>query len=138
VTEKPPPRCKAMLLCERTMVEAGTTKVTLIGLIAAHVMQQFPGRTPLMRTFLYLVDGIGEYDITVEVHDLADDRIIFRAKGRRISFPDRLASRLLFFSIPPLPILHPGRYDVVVLGNGKEIERQQFRALPVKKEGETE
>jgi hypothetical protein len=118
------------------MVEAGTTKVSLIGLIAAHVIQRFPGRTPPMRIFLHLVDGIGEHDITVEVHDLAEDQKIFRAKGRRISFPARLASRLLFFSMPPLPVFHPGKYDVVVLGNGQEIERQQFRALASENEEE--
>jgi hypothetical protein len=39
--------------------------------------------------------------------------------------------------MPALPIAHPGKYDVIVLGNGKEIDRQQFRARTLSGEGET-
>ena len=134
--EIPPPTCKAILLCERTMREAGTAKISLLGLISSHTLAKFPGRTPLMRMFLHLVNGTGIYELVVELHDLAEDRVVFRAKGHRISFPDRLTARIVFFSIPPLLLPHAGRYDVVVFGNGNEIDRQQFSALASQNEGE--
>jgi hypothetical protein len=125
--EKPLPGCKAILLCERTVVESGSGKMSLIGLIGSLSLPAFPARTKPMRLFLHLVAGIGDYDITVQVHDLAEDRVVFKAKALRISFPDRLMPRKLIFSMPGLPITHAGRYDVIVFGNGKEIDRQQIR-----------
>jgi hypothetical protein len=125
---KPPPVCKAILLCEQTTAEEGTGRVSLIGLIRTLTMAAFPGRSNRMKLFLQLVDGIGEYDIRIEVHDLSQDGVIARMWGPTISFPRRPFSHQLSLQLPTLPIPHPGRYDVVVLGNGKEIDRQQFRA----------
>ena len=135
--EKPPPGCKAILLCERIVVDADTRRISVVGLINSCVVAAFPGHTVRMRVFLQLVDGIGDYRITVEVHDLAEDRVVYRARGPKISFPDRLARGQFHFSIPSLPILHPGKYEVIVLGNGKEIDRQQFRAKRSQSQGES-
>jgi hypothetical protein len=126
--DKPLPGCKAILLCERTLTELGTGRISLIGLIGTLSMPAFPTRTKPMKLFLHLVDGIGDYDITVEVHDLAEDRVVLKTRVVRISFADRLMPRKLIFSVPGLPITHAGRYDVIVFGNGKEIDRQQIRA----------
>ena len=134
---KPPPGCKAILLYERTMIEAGTKKVSLLGLIRTLTIADFPGQSERMRIFLQLVEGIGEYDIRVEVHDLAEDRIIFRARAPRVSFPNRLDVRQLSFLIPALPLHHPGKYDVIVFGNGMEIDRQQFHAELLADAGES-
>ena len=127
--EKPLPGCKAILLCERTMIEAGTNKISLIGLIGTIAFESFPGRTKPMKLFLHLVDGIGQYDVSVEVHDLAEDNIVFRSKTARLSFSDRLLSRRPIFSIPGLPVPHAGKYDVIVFADGKEIDRQQVTAI---------
>jgi hypothetical protein len=118
------------------MVEVGTGRTSLLGLIRVETLREFPGRTCPMTVFLHLVDGIGEYATTIEIHDLAEHSIIHRMKGPRIYFPSRPSSHQLSLSVPALPIAHPGRYDVVVLGNGKEIDRQQFRAQLPKNIGE--
>jgi hypothetical protein len=83
-------------------------------------------RTKARHKSLNLVDGIGDYDLSVEFHDLAEDRVTVKSKVAQVSFPERLSPRRLIYSIPGLPIPHPGRYDVIVLGNGREIERQQI------------
>jgi hypothetical protein len=134
--EKPLPGCKAILLCEGTTVEAGTGKVSLIGLIRTLIIAEFPALSERMKLFLQLVDGIGEYGLTIEVHDLAEGRVIARLKGPRISFLSRPATHQLFLTMPALPIPHSGKYDVIVLGNGAEIDRQQFRARIPREEGE--
>lgn len=115
-----------MLLCERTMVEAGSKKLSLIGLIDTISVPVFPTRTREMKLFLHLVDGIGDYDLTVEFNELFEDRVVVKSKVANLSFPERLAPRRLIYSIPGLPIPHPGRYDVIVFANGREIERQQI------------
>ncbi len=108
-----------------------------MGVISAQTMANFPGRTKPMRLFLHLVDGIGEYDISVEIHDLAENRIIARGKGRPIRFRDRLEPVQSVFVLPPLPIPHAGSYYVVVFGNGQEIDRHQFRVTKSAEEGKT-
>ncbi len=133
---KPGPSCKAMLLCERVVLDAGTRQVSLIGLINKQVLTALPGRTLPMKVFLHLVDGIGEYQMFVHVLDLAEDRVIAKAKRRPINFPDRPYAIQYYFGLPPLPIKHAGRYDVIVLGNGSEIERQQIRIEYVEVQGD--
>jgi hypothetical protein len=127
--EKPPPQCKAILLCQQTIVEADTASVSLIGIIHEIAIPGFPGQTRSMEAFLQLVDGIGRYDINVEVHDLREDRIIAKATGPRVDFPNRLATLQLAIPVPSLPIAHQGRYDLIVFANGREIDRQQFTAV---------
>ncbi len=132
---KPPPKCKAILLCESIWREEGTRKVSLMGLINSQTLASFPGRTKPMRLFLHLVDGIGEYDTSVEFHDLAEDRIIARGKGRPIRFHSRLDPVQEFFVLPPLLIPHAGKYDVVVFANGQEV--YQFQLTNPEEEGTT-
>jgi hypothetical protein len=76
-----------------------------------------------------LVEGIGDYEIRVEVHDVAQDEIVFKSGAVRISFADRLMQRRSIFSLPGLPMPHSGKYDVIVFGDGREIDRQQIDAV---------
>jgi len=85
-----------------------------------------PGLTSKMSLFVQLVDGIGRYDITVRIDDLANDRIVARGTGPRVFFPDPLTIRQFTLPITALPIEHPGSYDVIVLADNQEIDRQQF------------
>jgi hypothetical protein len=126
--QKPPPRCKAILLCEQAIIEAGTGNVSVIGIFDRFVVPEIPGRTRAFTVYLHLTDGIGRYDVVVEVHDLQEDKVIGRADGIALRFPERLHRQNVIVLVPPLSIHHPGRYDVVVFVDGQEIDRQQFRA----------
>jgi len=123
---KPPPRCKAILLCDQLIVDAQTGKVSVIGVFDGFVVPTMPGRTRPSNAFLQLTDGIGNYSITVEIHDLLEDRVIARAKLAEIGFASRATKGNLVIPVPPLPIDHVGVYDFVVLADGQEIDRQQF------------
>jgi hypothetical protein len=39
----PPPKCKAILLCEKTIIEAGTQQVSLIGITDTFMVPGLPG-----------------------------------------------------------------------------------------------
>ncbi|MGD0655426.1 MAG: hypothetical protein ABSA16_13875 [Thermoguttaceae bacterium] len=124
----PPPKCKAILLCERTIIDAGTGKVSLIDLFNGFLIPEVPGHTCPFMVFLLLTEGVADhnYQITVEIHDLSDDKIVARATGEDVKWGDRLAQVNLFIPVPPLPIKHPGLYDFVVFANNQEIDRQKF------------
>jgi hypothetical protein len=128
---KPPPRCKAILLCDQAIVEAVTGKVSLIGIFDRFALRKFPGPIRPFTAFLQLTDGIGKYNITIEVHDLREDKVLARAPIVAMEFKDRAAKANLMIPVPPLLLKHAGGYDFVVLADGQEIDRQQFLAHSV-------
>jgi|ERR1043165_2861325 hypothetical protein len=133
---KPPPRCKAILLCEKILVEPRTKRLSLINVFRSLQLTVVPGQTAPMVVYVQLVDGIGRYDITLQIRDLAQDRIIGKGRGLKVFFPDPLSVHEVTLRIPPLPISHSGKYDVIVFANGQEIDRQQFTiVVPENDEG---
>lgn len=128
---KPPPVCKAILLCDTVIRDAFTGKVSLIGLFDGFGMREMPGFTNPVIAFLQLVEGIGKYSLTVEIHDLGRDRVIARAEAATVEFPDRLSRRQVIIPVPPLPMEHEGVYDFVVMADEKEVDRQQFKVVHV-------
>ena len=127
----PPPRCKASLLCEKTIIEAGTGGVSLIGIIGGFVVPQVPGMTRPFTAYLHLTDGIAnhKYEITVEIHDLSNGTIIARATLPKVRWGDRLSRINLLIPVPPLQVQHAGAYDLVVFANQQEIDRQKFGVI---------
>lgn len=129
--KKPPPKCKAFLLCQGTIIEQDTGNVTIINTFSAFYVGQFPGQTGAFLIFIQLTDGIGEYNAEVEIMDLQDDRTIARAVGpARLVFPAKLSRMNVMIPIPPLPVSHNGRYEIRVLANNQLIERQIFEVNP--------
>lgn len=123
---KPPPKCKALLLCDKTIVEAITGKTSIIGVFDRFNVLEFPGRTAPFTVFLQLTDGIGRYDVVIEVHDLQNDQVLGRGSGIGLTWPEKLLKMNLMLPVPPVPITHAGVYDLVVFANGQEIDRQKF------------
>jgi hypothetical protein len=128
---KPPPKCKAILLCDQVIVDALTRKVSIIGTFDSFNTPSFPGMTAQFTAFMQMTDGHGEYRIAIEIHDLQEGTVLGRAEGAPISFPDRTAKLNYFIPVPPLPLAHAGRYDFVVFADGQEIDRQQFEAREI-------
>ncbi len=124
----PPPKCKAILLCERTIIEAGTGKVSLIGLFEKFTLSELPGQIVPFTVYLQLTDGIAQhdYEISVELHDLNNDTIIARASGPKVKWGDRLSRINLFMPVKALRVRHAGAYDFVVFADKQEIDRQRF------------
>jgi hypothetical protein len=128
---KPPPQCKAILLCDHAIVEAITGKISIIGIFDNWALRGFPHPTRPFMAFLQLTDGIGNYAVSVDVHDLQGDVIIAQARLPQVHFADRRRKVNLMIPIPPLILHHVGRYDFVVLADGQEIDRQQFQAVQI-------
>ncbi len=137
----PPPKCKAILLCDQTIIEAGTGKISVIGIFERFAIPQTPGVIRPFTVYLHLTDGIAdhEYEISVELHDLKNDTVIARATGARIRWGERLSRVNLLIPVSPLRVEHAGVYDFVVLANEQEIDRQQFEVvIPAKPEADEE
>lgn len=132
--QKPPPKCKAFLLCQGTIIEQNSGNVTIINTFSAFAVQQFPGQIGPFLIFIQLTNGIGEYDAEVEIVDLQDDRTIARAVGpAKLKFPSKLSRMNVMIPMPPLHLMHGGSYEIRVLADRQLIEQQVFDAMEVKK-----
>ena len=125
---KPPPQCLALLLCQRTFQDSSTGAFTLFDLIHTLKVSAFPGRSPPFEIFVELYDGIGAYDLTIEVHDRSDGATIARATLTDLDFIERLAKMDLSMPVQSVGLPRAGRYDVIALVRGQELARQYFIA----------
>lgn len=123
---KPLPRCKAILLCDQVIIDAITRKNSLIGIFETFFVPHFPGNSSTFTAFLQLVDGIGKYDLHIEIHDLQQNSVIARMGPFPIEFPERVNKAVFMFTILPFPLPHAGSYDFVVTADGEDIDRQKF------------
>lgn len=120
------PKCKAILLCDKTIIEAATGKISLIGTFTHFALKEIPGRTRTVEAFCQFTDAEGRYDLVVEIHNLQNGTVIARATGPAIEIPNRLMRANVIIPIPSLSVGNSGAYDFVIFANGSEIDRQQF------------
>jgi len=122
----PPPQCKAILLCQRAIIEAGTGKISLIDL-ATNFTIEAPSIEPFV-VFLQLIEGFPghEYEITVEMHDLLEGSMMGGAIEKKLRWKKRLQHINLLIPMRLRSINHSGQYDLVINANGEEIGRQKF------------
>jgi hypothetical protein len=127
----PPPKCKAILLCERVIIEQETHQVSLIGLFDEMEVVAVPGELQAFNIYMLLTDGITghPYDTFLEIRDLQADVVVVRAAGSTIQWNDRLETRDLFFEIPPQPIERVGMFEAVVFADHQEIDRHRFKVF---------
>src|SRR5690348_700706 len=122
---KPPPKCKAILLCERTIIEEKTGIPSIIGAFDRFFVGSLPSTTGRFSVFLQLIDGLGEYRVTIQIRDLAEGEPIVQSPPRSVQIA-KLELSTVIIECPPLEVTHPGAYDLVVLADDQEIDKQQF------------
>lgn len=125
---RPLPHCKAMLLCEKVSESRINRALTLHSLIDVFQLSGFPNYSGPFAVFLQLYDGIGQYHLTLEISDLADDTSVSRTWLAELEFPERLAKIDVVVPIESVHLPRPGRYELVVLADSQELSRQYFRA----------
>jgi hypothetical protein len=125
----PPPKCKAILLCERSIIEAGTEQISLIGLIDDMVVDSFPGVTGEFKLFLSLINGSAghPYQVSIEIQDLRSGATVARSTGPMLQWEDRLAKYNVFIAVDAMDVAHEGSYEIIVFADQQEVDRQRFR-----------
>jgi hypothetical protein len=126
--KKPPPRCKAILLCEHVRQESATGNVSILGVFDRFRVNTFPETAKAFTVFLQLVEGIGRCRLTMEIHDLREDEILARMTTPGIKFQKRLGKLNVAIPVSGLALPHAGYFDLVVFVDGQEVDRQKFSA----------
>jgi len=127
-SRKPPPACKAILLCDAVLTDPFTGKGSVIGILSQFTLPEFPGDTPPFFVYLQLTDGIGSYTLSIEIRDRADDEALFKGVLLKVEFAERGVKNNVVIPMPPLPLPHPGAYDLIMFADAQELDRQQFEA----------
>ncbi len=125
--QKIPPKSKAMLICDQVIIERDTNKISVISSYnSVPVWRESPETKPFC-VFLKLTEGNPTCDITMEMHDLREDRVISRLGPQTVQFADRLEAVEVVGSWPAVPIEHDGAYDIVAFADSQEIDRHRLQ-----------
>lgn len=123
-THKPLPQCKAFLICEEFGFDEITGKFDLYGLVNSLSYAEFPAGAPPLVVYLQLYDGIGGYELNVELRNLADDSTVTAEIFSQLEFPERLVKMELVLPIESIGLPRPGRYEIAILFDGRELATQ--------------
>ncbi|MGH7135009.1 MAG: DUF6941 family protein [Pirellulales bacterium] len=124
MTHKPLPQCKAFLICEGVGINNSTGQFNLYNLVNSLTFVQFPAAARPLVAFLQLYDGIGRYEVSVELRDLADESSVAAGIFGHLDFPERLVKMELAVPIDSMRLPHLGRYEIAVLLDGQELATQ--------------
>ncbi|HVA49986.1 MAG TPA: hypothetical protein VNH11_26710 [Pirellulales bacterium] len=126
--QKPLPQCKAVLLCENVVEDEITGQFSLNKLIDVVRFSTFPGVSLPFALFLQLYDGIGRYQLAIELRDLADGTRVAVAMFSSLDFIERLANMDVVLPVDSLRLPRAGRYQFAVLLDGEELATQHLDA----------
>jgi hypothetical protein len=125
---RPHPSLNAMLLCDHTIREAGTGKVSLIGVFENISAARFPVVHRALSVYAKLGDAEGEYAIRLELLRLDDGHVV--AQGAlRAAFADRMTPGEIIFALENLGLDRPGRYEFRLYADDRFVAAKSFTVV---------
>jgi len=117
-----------MLICDNSIREEGTGKVSLIGIFAGIVASKFPMVHPSLCVYVNLGDAQGKYPLRLELIRAADMRTIGRGDGA-LEVHDLRKPAEIVFELKGLVFESPGRYEFVLYANDRFVGKKSFDVL---------
>jgi hypothetical protein len=115
--EPPQPTVTAMLVCERIIAEAGSSRKSLIGIYDSVGMLTFPAVIPQLAIYVRLADAVGVYQFKLRIVNLKDEALLSEVPVQG-DVKDPLRPADLVFNLLGLPIPEPGKYEFQLYANG--------------------
>lgn len=112
------------MICEGVGVDALTGRFHLYGVVNSLDFAEFPADAPPLLVFLQLYDGIGRYELRVELRNLADDTHVTAEISSELDFPERLIKMELVLPIDSMRLPSAGRYEIAIMLDGDELATQ--------------
>jgi hypothetical protein len=125
---RPHPSLNAMLLCDQTIREHGTGKISLIGVFENITSVHFPVVHRALAVYAKLADAEGDYTIRLELVRLDDGQVVTGGK-LQASFPDRISPGELVFALEDLGLERPGRYEFRLYANERFVAGKSFTVM---------
>jgi hypothetical protein len=126
--QRPHPSLNAMLLCDHTIREQGTGKVSLIGIFESISAARFPVVHRALSVYAKLGDAEGEYVIRLELVRLDDNHVVAQGSLRAV-FADRMTPSELIFALENLGLERAGRYEFRLFADDRFVAGKSFTVL---------
>jgi hypothetical protein len=117
-----------MLVCDTTIRDAETGKVSLIGIFERIWAGAFPATHGSLSVYAKIEDAEGDYAFRLELVHLGTLRVAGRVETPPMRIPSRLESQELIFRLDSLVLPAPGRYEFRLLANGHFVGHKAFEA----------
>ncbi len=115
----PLPSLQAILICDMVIKEAGTNKHSAIGIFTDVFTTKFPLVLNPLAVYASIGDAIGVYDLSIELVELAADRVIARVHGIKLQAKEKLASHDFGVRLVNTIFPRPGKYEFRLLADGR-------------------
>lgn len=125
----PPPTVLGLVLCDLTIVEQGTTKVSLVGMFTKLTVKAIPSRPRTFFVFAALTDGSGNATITLTITRLDTDKEVFARDLTEVHFPDKLEEVELLVQMEDWSFPAPGWYEFTLLVDGEWVARRRLEVI---------
>jgi hypothetical protein len=134
----PHPTFNAMLICDNSIREEGSGKVSLIGIFANILAVKFPTVHPALCVYVNLGDAEGKYRLRLELVRAGDDMQTIGRGEHDVEARDRMKPAEIVFQLVGLAFDRPGRYEFVLYANDRMVGRKSFDVLKLDRpQGET-
>jgi hypothetical protein len=130
----PKPVLHAVLICDYTVRDGETGKVSVIGIFDRINTPDFPTLHPGLFVYVNMADAMGDYKIGLEL--LRTDSLKRLGSGEQVlTYTNPLAGAELIFDLRNLIFEEPGKYEFRVYANGEHIGGKPFTVVHVKAGG---
>jgi hypothetical protein len=116
----PPPECKAVLLCERVLVDPFTGLYSVINIFDNIIIYNDHAVVSPYRLYVELTGGSGQYLIAVEIQELEESMLLGKEE-RAITLTDRSEKWIGVFEVPAFEVWADGSYEIVVFADGEPV-----------------
>lgn len=135
----PHPVLHAMLICDYTIRDAATGKVSVIGIFETIQATDLPVLHPALNVYVNMGDVEGDYRLALELARVEDDVVLGRGE-MPLAFADRMRPTEVIFDFRNLVFERPGRHEFRLSANGRFVGAKLFdvvRAAAPPAEGAT-
>ncbi len=126
----PTPSLTAMLVCDTTLRDAETGKVSLIGIFERIWAGAFPATHGSLSVYAKIADAEGEYAFRLELRHLRTLQVAGQVETPPMQIKDRLESQELIFRVDNLVLPAPGRYEFRLFANAHFVGQKTFEVSP--------
>jgi hypothetical protein len=116
----PPPGCKAVLLCERVLVDPFTGLYSAVNIFDNIIIYDDHAMVGPYRLYVELTGGSGQFLIAVQIQELEVSMLLGKEE-RAVTLTDRSEKWLGVFEVPAFEVRADGSYEIVVFADGEPV-----------------
>jgi len=126
-----PPLLLALVLCDSTIREVGSGKISLIGTFNSLFAHHFPCVHPTLSVYAALSDGRGMVPCQLRMTCLETGAKVFGVNGQ-VDFKDPTSVAELCFQFNQMPLEKPGIYSIEFFADGELLGNRKLKVEQAK------